>query len=86
MDRRRALWILLGLFGLLSVLLVWSFIYRDANTYESGKPPPIATAPAPVPTKPDTRPDDPARGSSDKNAVVITEFADFSCLYCRASE
>jgi len=80
------LWILLGLFGLLSVLLVWSFLYRDANTYESGNPPPLTQAPAPLPIKPDVRPDDPARGSADKNAVVITEFADYSCLYCRASE
>jgi len=86
MDRRRALYLLLGLFALVSVLLVWSFIYRDTNTFETGKPPNLPTTPVEPPTLPDIRSTDPARGSADKNAVVITEFADFSCLYCRASE
>jgi protein-disulfide isomerase len=86
MDRRPALYLLLGLFALVSVLLVWSFIYRNAKTFETGKPPNLPQVAAPVPTLPDIRATDPARGSADKNAVVITEFADFSCLYCRASE
>lgn len=86
MDRRRALWVLLGLFALICVLLVWSFLYKDAKTYKAGEAPNLQTAQVTPPSLPDVRSTDPARGSADKNAVVITEFADFSCLYCRASE
>jgi protein-disulfide isomerase len=85
-DRRRALWILIALFGVLSALLIWSFAYRAATTFETGKPPAIPQPKLPDPIRPEIRSTDQARGSSDPKAVVIVEFADFSCLYCRASE
>ncbi|MEK7473377.1 MAG: thioredoxin domain-containing protein [Patescibacteria group bacterium] len=85
-DRRKILWLLVGLLGVLSVLLVWSEVYSLANTFETGKPPPMARQEALAPTQPAIRPSDPARGSSDPKAVTIVEFADFSCVYCRASE
>lgn len=85
-DRRKILWLLVGLLGVLSVLLLWSEIYRRMHTFETGKPPQIAQKKAPTPTLPAIRANDPARGSADPDAVVIVEFADFSCFYCRASE
>lgn len=85
-DRRKILWLLVGLLGLLSVLLIWSEVFRYMNTFETGKPPPIAREKPPEPKQPPLRPSDPARGSSDPSAVTIVEFADFSCVYCRASE
>ncbi len=85
-DRRKILWLLVGLLGVLAVLLVWSEVYSLVNTFETGKPPPMAITQAPTPTQPAIRASDPARGSSDPKAVVIVEFADFSCVYCRASE
>ena len=86
MDRRRALYLLLGLFALVCALLVWSFIYRDVKTYQTGKPPAIQQVAALVPTLPAARATDPARGSAAKDALVITEYADFSSLYSRAAE
>jgi protein-disulfide isomerase len=85
-DRRKILWVLVGLLGVLSVLLIWSEIFVKMNTFETGKPPAIAQKSAPTPTRPEIRSTDPARGSSDPDAVEIVEFADFSCPYCRASE
>ena len=35
---------------------------------------------------PPLRDTDPARGSTDKEAITIVEFADFTCVYCRAVE
>ncbi|MEI7512400.1 MAG: thioredoxin domain-containing protein [Candidatus Uhrbacteria bacterium] len=86
MDRRKALYLLLGLFGLVCALLVWSFIYRDVKTFETGKPPAIQPAAVIVPTQPAPRASDPARGSASKDALVITEYADFSSIYSRAAE
>ncbi len=85
-DRRKILWLLIGLLVLLCVLLVWSEGYRNFNTFETGKPPPGIALALPDPTRPDIRPNDQTRGSSDPKAVTIVEFADFSCVYCRASE
>jgi protein-disulfide isomerase len=85
-DRRKILWLLVGLLGLLSVLLIWSEAFRYMNTFETGKPPSSAREKSPEPTQPPLRSSDPARGSSDPKAVAIVEFADFSCVYCRASE
>ncbi len=85
-DRRKILWLLIGLLVLLCVLLTWSELFRNFNTFETGKPPPGTQQVLPDPTRPDIRPNDQARGSSDPKAVTIVEFADFSCVYCRASE
>lgn len=85
-DRRKILWLLIGLLGLLCVMLIWSEVFRAVNTFETGNPPPGEADALPAPTRPDIRPNDPARGSSDPKAVTIVEFADFSCFYCRASE
>ncbi|KAA0205702.1 hypothetical protein EDM68_04830 [Candidatus Uhrbacteria bacterium] len=85
-HRRKILWLLVGLLGVLSVLLIWSEVFTRLNTFETGRPPAIAQKAPPAPKRPPSRPSDPARGSSDPEAVEIIEFADFSCVYCRASE
>lgn len=85
-DRRKILWLLVGLLVLLCVLLVWSELFRRFNTFETGKPPPGVQQRLPDPKQPPIRPNDQARGSTDPKAVTIVEFADFSCVYCRASE
>lgn len=85
-DRRKFLWLLIALLILLCGLLVWSELFRNFNTFETGKPPPGVQLALPEPTSPGVRPNDQARGSSDPGAATIVEFADFSCVYCRASE
>ncbi len=86
-DRRRALWLFLGLFAVVSLLLSWSVIYRTVSTFQAGTRP--AYTPEGLALKPQLPPiraTDPARGSTSTDAVVIVEFADFTCTYCRASQ
>jgi protein-disulfide isomerase len=86
-DRKRLLWLFLGLFTVISLLLLWSVIYRSFSTFKAGTRPAytpnVVTAP---PKLPPIRSTDPVRGSTSTDAVVIVEFADFTCSYCRASE
>ncbi len=81
-----ALWVLVGLFALIAAVLVWSFFFKSVAFFETGKPPAFEAPKAMTPVRPEIRVTDQARGSSDPKALIIVEFADFSCLYCRASE
>ena len=86
-DRNRYLWLFLGGFAVISLLLAWSVIYRSVSTFKAGTRP--ANAPqiqGSTPILPPIRATDPSRGATSTNAVVIVEFADFTCAYCRASE
>ncbi len=87
MDRHqtRILYIVLGLFAVTSAVLVWSFVHRYLNTFQAGTRPEFVESTV-KPKQPPARPDDPARGSSNPQAITITEFADFTCVYCRATE
>lgn len=85
-ERRLALWVLVGLFAVISGVLVWSFFFKSVAFFETGKPPAIAVPETAAPLRPELRVTDQARGSSEPKALTIVEFADFSCLYCRASE
>lgn len=56
-------------------------------TFKAGTRPSFApTAVVTKPKLPPIRSTDPARGSTSTDAIVIVEFADFSCSYCRATE
>ncbi len=86
-DRKHLLWLLLGLFAVVTILLAWSMIHRSLNTFRSGTAPSnTPTIVAPEPKQPPIRATDPARGASSTSAITIMEFADFTCQYCRATE
>lgn len=86
-DRHRLLWLFLGAFTVVSLLLAWSMIFRTVSTFQAGTRP--AYTPESAQTKtvlPPLRPTDPERGATSTNAITIVEFADYTCTYCRASE
>lgn len=85
-DRKGSLLVLVGLFVVISGVLVWNFIFENQAFFAIGTHPTTITAPPPSPKMPGVRPTDPRRGSTDPNAVEIVEFADYSCVYCRLME
>jgi len=86
-DRRRLLWLLLGGFAVISLLLAWSIVYRSVSTFRAGtRPEFVPETSLSKPTLPPLRSTDPSRGSTSSEAIVIVEFADFTCHYCRATE
>lgn len=86
-DRKRLLWLFLGVFGVLSMLLAWSMIFRSVSTFQAGTRPAYAPdSQLGAPKLPPIRSSDPARGSTSTDAIVIVEFADYTCAYCRATE
>ena len=87
MDReRKLLYLFISIFGVLLLLLGWQFYFHATAFFPSGTRPAIADQTEVKPTKPPLREGDPVRGSSDPEAVTIIEFADFTCIYCRAIE
>lgn len=84
-EARRFVWILLGLFTVLCAVLFWNFAFQWTSFFPSGTKPPTLIETS-KPTRPALRATDPARGSTDPNAILIVEFADFTCQYCRAVE
>lgn len=87
MEReKRLVYLFVGIFAVLMVVLSWSFYHQATAFFQAGARPPIADEVAPKPIMPPVRPTDPARGSTDEKAVKIVEFADFTCVYCRAVE
>lgn len=77
---------LLGLFSILLLLLLWSFVYDSQTKFLSGTQGNIQQEELPRPTIPPLRPSDPVAGSTDPKAVTIIVFSDFTCAYCRLSE
>jgi protein-disulfide isomerase len=87
MEREKTLvYIFVGIFTILILVLGWSFYHQATSFFPAGSRPAIADDLGPKPKLPPIRPEDPVRGSSDENAVTIVEFADFTCVYCRAVE
>ncbi len=84
-ESRRLVWILLGLFTLVCAVLFWNFMFQWTSFFQSGTTPTYASKPV-QPTLPPLRATDPARGSTDPKALLIVEFADFTCPYCRQAE
>ena len=87
-DRRFYLGIMLALFAIVAGLFVWSYVYRSQTHFPSGTNP-ILSEPKPAPPTPilpPVRTSDPVRGSTDRNAVTIVEFADYSDVTSRAIE
>ncbi len=82
-------WLLLGflaLFILIAGLFTWNSIHVARTSLLAGTAPPTDQSIPALPSLPPLRPTDPARGSADQKAVILVEFADFSCLYCRITE
>lgn len=88
MDRQRLflLYGLIAIFFLIAIGFVWDNVKLSRSTFMAGTAPPEAVDILPDPTLPPARATDPTRGSADKNALIITEFADFTCLYCHLTE
>lgn len=84
-DQRRALWISLGGFTVVCLLLAWSFIYRTTKTFSAGTRPANQIKTTNVtPKMPPLRQSDPSRGSTSTEAIVIVQFSDYACEFCRA--
>lgn len=77
------LWSVIACFVIIAGVLIWSKIYDARTHFLAGTRPQIETPKAPNPTLPPLRPSDPTRGSKNPKALVIVEFADYDCLYCR---
>lgn len=81
---------LIGFFTLLIGLFVWSrFVERSTYLDPTDAMAEIARQEASLPTEvklPPLRSSDPSRGSTSTSALVVAEFADFNCLYCRLIE
>lgn len=86
----RPLIALAGFFVILVGLFVWSrYIEHKSYLDPKNAMAEIARIEAGLPTEvtlPPIRSSDPSRGSTSTNALVVVEFADFNCLYCRLIE
>ncbi|HEU0051481.1 MAG TPA: thioredoxin domain-containing protein [Patescibacteria group bacterium] len=85
-QRRVLLFVLIFFFTALAGVLTWYFVHVAVSEFPAGTRPDIASVKEPAPTLPPIRATDPTRGSPDKQAVTIVEFADFSCTTCRMLE
>jgi len=84
-DKRRAIFTVLAGFCLVSLLLSWSFIFKIFNTFRAGTRPNEAAPVSSIqPKLPPIRSTDPSRGSTSTDAIVIVQFSDYTCQYCRA--
>jgi len=77
---------LVVLFAAIAAALLWSSVYRAQTLFPAGTLPASLAATTIEPKSPPIRPTDPTRGSQDKNAVTIVEFADYACVYCRVTD
>jgi len=81
---------LAGFFVLLVGLFTWSrFVEQKSYLDPQNAIAEIARIEAGLPTDitlPPIRSSDPSRGSTNTRALVVVEFADFNCLYCRLIE
>ncbi|MBP9763026.1 thioredoxin domain-containing protein [Patescibacteria group bacterium] len=81
---------LVGFFSILLGLFTWSRYLEHSNYLDPMEAEQeIARQEAGVPTSvtlPPIRSSDPSRGSTSTNALLVVEFADFNCLYCRLVE
>ncbi len=86
----RSLVLLGGFFLLLIGLFLWTRSIEKTNYLEPmDAEAEIARLEAGLPdeiTLPPIRSSDPSRGSTSSAALVVVEFADFNCLYCRLIE
>ena len=87
MNRQRIilLWILVSFFACITILFVWDKIHQAQTHFAGGTNPDAERATLP-PMRPPTTSDAPSRGSADRKALVIDQYADYTCLYCRITE
>lgn len=85
-HERKIFLFLISVFTVILLLLLWSFYFQSTAFFPAGTRPQIAEEEQIKPTMPPLRDTDPARGSAEADAITIVEFADFTCVYCRAVE
>ncbi len=85
-NEKKVFTLLVGMFIVITLLLGWQFYFRATSFFPAGTRPEIADQQEIKPLLPPLRETDPARGSGAEDAVTIVEFADFTCIYCRAIE
>ncbi len=92
-TNRSHLWSVVALVGFFTILIglfTWGrFVERSTYLDPVDAMIEIARQEASLPTEvtlPPLRSSDPSRGSTSTNSLVVTEFADFNCLYCRLVE
>jgi len=81
--------ILIGLvvaFAAVAGVLIWNFFFTATQEFPAGTQPALTTAKTDQPTMPTVKSGEESRGSSDKNAAVIVEYADFSSRASRVAE
>lgn len=85
-SQRPLLFVILALFVVITGVLSWTFFFQSTSFFKAGIRPNIEAPKGPDPVPPPIRTDDPARGAQGADALTIVEYADFTCLYCRAAE
>ncbi len=83
---KKLLFLFAGVFSVITLLLVWQFYFQATSFFQAGSRPAVADQQEAKPIMPPIRESDPARGGSGEDAVTIVEYADFTCVYCRAVE
>lgn len=86
MTRTRTLIFFGAIFLVVSSLFVWSYAFDIQTHFLAGTNPPRPPAPVVLPQLPPFRVSDPVRGGTGDDVITITEFSDFTCPACRASE
>jgi len=86
-KHRFLLWTLVGFLILIVGVVLWSNFYTGQTHFLAGtRPPTTGPSNTAQTTLPPIRATDPARGSKAPEALLVVEFADFSCPYCRLLE
>ncbi|MDO8617600.1 MAG: thioredoxin domain-containing protein [Candidatus Uhrbacteria bacterium] len=86
-QRHILLWTLVGFLILIVGVVVWSDFYTRQTHFLAGTRPATAKPSSTIKTTlPPIRATDPTRGSQVPEALLVVEFADFACPYCRLLE
>lgn len=85
-HRRFLLWCLVALLISISAILLWNFYFTSTAFFPAGTRPTHIDPNQKKPMMPALRETDPRRGSTSTDALVIVEFADYSCVFCRMAE
>ena len=85
-DRRLILIGLVAAFAAVAGVLIWNLVYTGTQEFPAGTRPAIPTAKTDKPMLAPLVNTEESRGSLDKNAVTVVEYADFSSRASRVAE
>ena len=85
-QRWKLLFLFVGLFTVVTLLVTWNSIYQYETHFTSGTNPDINPKAPPKPQLPTIRPEDPTRGSKQAAAITVVEFGDYYSLDARVDE